>query len=268
MIRVIPSELDPEVVAGIDARLDGVERDERVRVVWAIESGSRAWGFPSPDSDYDGRFLYVRRRENYLSLWPERDVIETPLDAIFDVNGWDLAKTVRLLVKGNATVGEWLRSPIVYRGDVTFRDGMLGLAEQVADRVLLARHYLHVGRHQWELAAERSLKKVFYAVRPAATLRWLRVNPGSTVPPMNLGELLEQCEPRADVAGEIADLIELKAVTRELGSGTVPPAIKAFVLDEFDRADEVTARADQIDRSAARALAQEYFERAVETFAP
>ena len=265
-MRAVPDSLDPAVVREIDERLDGVERDDEVRVLWAVESGSRAWGFPSPDSDYDGRFIYVRPRREYSSLWPGRDVIETPLDRIFDVNGWDLAKAVRLVVKGNGTVAEWLRSPIVYRGDETFRDGLLALAEQVADRALLGRHYLHVGRRQWELTGTRSLKKVFYAVRPAATLRWLRLHPEETIPPMNLLELLAECDPDAQVADDIGALIELKSRTRELGSGEVPASIQHFVLEEFGIADEQFADALATDRREARAAAQHYFDEAIQRF--
>jgi hypothetical protein len=101
--RAVPSSLDTTVVAEIDRRLSAASAEHGVRIPWAIESGSRAWGFPSPDSDYDCRFLFIRPREQYLSLWPARDVIETPLDNTYDVNGWDLAKTVKLVVKGNAT---------------------------------------------------------------------------------------------------------------------------------------------------------------------
>jgi predicted nucleotidyltransferase len=266
-MRAVPDELDPGIVRDIDARLDGVERAEGVRVLWAVESGSRAWGFPSPDSDYDGRFIYVRPRREYSSLWPGRDVIETPLDRIFDVNGWDLGKAVRLVVKGNGTVAEWLRSPIVYRGNVDFRDGLLALAEHVADRALLGRHYLHVGRRQWELTGTRSLKKVFYAVRPAATLRWLRLHPEATIPPMNLIELLAECEPDADVERDIHALIAVKAVTRELGSGEVPASIQRFVLEEFGLADEQFADALATDRRGARDRAQRYFDDALEKFA-
>lgn len=101
-VRSIPPSMDSDVVAEIDRRLRAVEQNDDVQIPWAIESGSRAWGIPSPDSDYDCRFLFVRNRDRYLSLWPERDVIETPLDKTFDVNGWDLAKSVRLIAKGNA----------------------------------------------------------------------------------------------------------------------------------------------------------------------
>jgi uncharacterized protein len=154
-MRAIPPSLDPAVVAEIDARLASVATEHQVTIPWAIESGSRAWGFPSPDSDYDCRFIYVSPPERYLSLWPARDVIETPLDTVFDVNGWDLAKTLQLLVKGNATPVEWLRSPIVYSGDADFRDELLDVASQVVDPVLLQRHYLHVGHNQWSGLADR-----------------------------------------------------------------------------------------------------------------
>ena len=107
-MRAIRASLDVDVVAEIDRRLASVSRDHGVRIPWAIESGSRAWGFPSPDSDYDCRFIFVRPAEVYLGLWPARDVINTPLDAVFDVNGWDLAKAVRLVARGNATAIEWV----------------------------------------------------------------------------------------------------------------------------------------------------------------
>jgi hypothetical protein len=99
-VRNIPDQLDPSAVARIDARLAGVETDHHVVIGWAVESGSRAWGFASPDSDYDCRFLYVHPIDAYLSPWLPRDVIETPLDHVCDVNGWDVRKAVDLMVRG------------------------------------------------------------------------------------------------------------------------------------------------------------------------
>ena len=96
MICTLTDGFDAATVERIQARLDEVERDHGVRVLWAVESGSRAWGFPSPDSDYDCRFFYVRRHDDYLSPWRPRDVIETLLDDVLDVNGWDLIKAIRL----------------------------------------------------------------------------------------------------------------------------------------------------------------------------
>lgn len=258
-MRAIPPSLDPGVVAAIDLRLTEAERDHDMRIAWAIESGSRAWGFPSPDSDYDARFLYVRPSAAYLSPWTMRDVLEWPPDGIYDVNGWDLAKALRLLVKGNATVTEWLRSPIVYRGDEAFRDDFLDLAEAVLDPVLLGRHYVHVGLQQWDLAQSGSLKKVFYSLRPAAVLAWLAANPGRVVPPMTLQEALTQSDAPAAVVEESTRLVELKAVTREMGRGEAPAAIVDFVHTQLDQARAIYEDATPAPRTEAIARCEEFF---------
>ena len=230
-MRAIPPSFDPSAVAAIDARLAGVAREHGVRVPWAIESGSRAWGFASPDSDYDCRFFFVRPRAAYTALWPARDVIETPLEGLLDVNGWDVGKAIRLASAGNATGGEWLRSPWVYDGDPAFRDDLLALVDRVVEPVRLRRHYLHVGRAQWSRAADGEdvvrLKRVFYAIRPALTLRWLDDHAG--VPPMSVDELLAQADVPADVREEVARLRMLKSRTRELGTAPVPRAIADWV---------------------------------------
>lgn len=98
----------------IVSKLHEIEQMEKVRILLAVESGSRAWGFASPDSDYDVRFIYIRDKEDYLRLNTMRDVIELPVDEVLDINGWDLQKTLRLLYKSNPTLFEWFSSPIVY----------------------------------------------------------------------------------------------------------------------------------------------------------
>lgn len=209
-MRAIPADLDPRVVADIDATLDAIVRDEGVAIPWAIESGSRAWGFPSPDSDYDGRFLYVRPSADYLSIWPRRDVIEMPLVGELDVNGWDLAKALRLMLKGNAVVLEWLQSPIVYRGDAAFRDALLDLGRRHADRGAIGRHYLHLGERQRRtyFGDDKSVavKKLFYALRPAAALRWLRMHADAAMPPMHFPTLMAECDPPRDLAALTKEL--------------------------------------------------------------
>ena len=263
-MRAIPDSMDAAIVAAIDERLARLEADDGVRIVWAIESGSRAWGFPSPDSDYDARFFYLRSLGDYLSPWPRRDVLETPLDKIFDVNGWDVAKALRLLVKGNGTVTEWLRSPIVYGGRVEFRDDLLALAEQVTDRAMLGRHYLHIGRDQWAIATSTgSLKKVFYALRPAAILAWFEQNPDRVVPPMDLATLLAESDPPADVVAASAELVALKAETRELGRGEVPPVISRFIEDQYLRAEALFEEAARHENADAIARCEEFFSRVV-----
>ena len=266
-MRTLPDSLDPAVVAEIDHRLEASADEYGVTIPWAIESGSRAWGFPSPDSDYDCRFIYVRKPETYVSLWPVRDVIETPLDKIFDVNGWDLAKTVQLLVKGNATVTEWLNSPIVYSGNEAFRDGLLELARQVVNPALIGRHYLHVGRYQWNAeSTDVPIKRHFYALRSAASLRWIVLHPGEGIPPMDLPTLLAECDPPADVVGDITELLALKAVTRELGTGQIVPSIGRFILEQYELGDRLYENANTSVSADATALANEYFRGAIVEF--
>jgi hypothetical protein len=241
-MRTIPADFDRAAVAAIDARLAAIRAEQKVAMPLVIESGSRAWGFPSPDSDYDCRFLYVRREDDYLSPWPRRDVIETPLTDDLDVNGWDLAKALKLLLKGNAVVIEWLMSPVAYAVDTEFRDDLAALAARHVGAHRIARHYLHLGERQRRVFLAEGgpirLKKIFYALRPATALRWLRLHPGESVAPMHFPTLMQDCEAPADVRTITADLIARKAQTRELGSALLPKPIASFIDEEFAIAGE------------------------------
>ena len=237
-MRNIPPEMDAGCVARIDGLLDRVAEERQVFLPLAIESGSRAWGFPSPDSDYDCRFIFVRRISQHLSPWPARDVIEFPPEGDLDANGWDLGKAVRLLLKGNAVIVEWLRSPVIYRGDAWFRDGFLEFARQAATREAIGRHYLHLGERQRRVyfgdGSSVAQKKIFYALRPAATLRWLRMRPAEAIAPMHFPTLMAECDPPAALRSEVSDLMNRKAVTRELGAAALSPAVARFIDSEFE----------------------------------
>lgn len=236
-LRSIAPGMATEIVARVDERLDAIAAEQSVRIALAVESGSRAWGFPSLDSDYDCRFVFVRPLAEYLTPWPRRDVIETPIEGLLDVNGWDLGKAVQLLVKGNAVIIEWLTSPIVYRGESRFRDEMLDLARRVATRERVAWHYLYLGAAQWEKHAgtggDIAQKKIFYILRPAAALRWLRLNPGEAIAPMHFPTLFDACDPPAGVRDIALTLMRRKAETRELGAAPFPAPLAAFIETEF-----------------------------------
>lgn len=181
---------------------------------------------------------------------------------MLDVSGWDLLKAVRLAENGNATVTEWLRSPIVYCGDPDFRDALLALCDDLADRSRIGRHYLHVGRDHWARsgAAEGdvvALKRVFYALRPAAALHWMRLNAGVT-PPRNLQQLFAESPPSGDVSDAVDRLVAAKATTRELGAGVVDPPLRRWVEHEFDLAAKEYERASAVGIDK-RAVAAEAF---------
>jgi hypothetical protein len=270
-IRHIHPGMAADRVARVDAMFEAIEREHGVKIALAVESGSRAWGFPSPDSDYDGRFLYVRPIDDYLSVWPRRDVIEFPPDGEIDVNGWDVVKALALLVKGNAVVIEWLMSPIAYRGDAKFRSAFLSLAHEVAPRAAIGRHYLKLGQRQRQLFLDQdrpaALKKVFYVMRSAATLRWLRLHPGISVAPMNYLDLMAQCAPPDAVAKASDDLLRRKAQTRELGAAPIPAALAAFIDDELQAAGVYDTRIVPRDETA-RKSAETFFRAVVRRFYP
>lgn len=262
-MRAIPNNFPAEPLSQVDALLDSIERDHNAKILVAIESGSRAWGFPSPDSNFDCRFVYVRRLNDYLSPWAPRDVIETPMIGDMDVNGWDLAKALKLMLKGNAVIIEWLMSPIIYRGNTKFRQEMLSLAHAHADRESIARHYLHLGVRQRNTyfadGKNVALKKIFYALRPAAALRWLRLNPSAKLPPMHFPTLLVESDPPADIVPIIDDLLARKASTKELGTGCLPLPIKQFIDEEFETATSVFEQMPKRASSAARSELSHFY---------
>lgn len=266
-LRHVPESFDPDVLAEIDRRLEQTCADESVFIPLAVESGSRAWGFPSPDSDYDCRFVFVRPVDHHVSPWPRRDVIETPLDKVFDVNGWELGKALKLLLKGNAVIIEWLKSPVIYRGEAWFRHALLDFAERFAERGLIARHYLHLGERQRRLYFPDELavpqKKIFYALRPAAALRWLRLHPAAAVAPMNFPLLMAESAPPDDVAALVEDLLRRKAITHELGTEPLPTAISRFIDEEFALARTQFERPDAVPSPQAREAAERLYQQIV-----
>ena len=104
-----------EIVQLIKEKLSQIEERENIRILYACESGSRAWGFASSDSDYDVRFIYVRPKEFYLKLENTCDTLECELNEIYDISGWDLKKMLRLLNRSNPSIFEWAASPLVYK---------------------------------------------------------------------------------------------------------------------------------------------------------
>jgi uncharacterized protein len=240
----------------IEARLDAIEATENVRILLAVESGSRAWGFPSPDSDYDVRFLYVRRRDWYLDLRAGRDVIERPIVEEIDLSGWDIRKALGILLKSNAVVSEWIESPIRYRPEDPSITTLRALADDVLDARALAHHYANLGRN----AAERWLdgdgdvpvKKYFYALRPALAMRCLRMNPTSR-PPMNLQKLIAACDLEAGLTADINTLVEAKRRTKERANGARITRLDAMIRAELSRTTDVPGRSDTNEKDAAHA---------------
>ena len=111
----------------IKERLDIIQRERNINILYACESGSRAWGFASPDSDYDVRFIYARKLNDYLAITNRADVMEYPISEVLDISGWELRKTLQLFLKSNAPLYEWLQSPVIYKNDALFADELIAL---------------------------------------------------------------------------------------------------------------------------------------------
>ncbi|WDF78812.1 nucleotidyltransferase domain-containing protein [Mucilaginibacter sp. KACC 22773] len=167
-----------------------LEQSENIKILYACESGSRAWGFASPDSDFDVRFIYSRPANDYLSIVEMPDVVGLPVNEVLDIGGWDLKKTLKLFMKSNAPLYEWLQSPIVYRQDDVFADELRSLMPGYFSLRSAGNHYLSMAHNTLrnDLQAEEvKLKRYFYALRPALACRWIVEK--QTVPPMEFDKL-------------------------------------------------------------------------------
>lgn len=172
-------------------KLNEIEKAHNIRILHAVESGSRAWGFPSPDSDYDVRFIYVRPPEFYLKLEKTRDVIELPISDMLDINGWDLNKALRLLHSSNPTLFEWMSSPIVYL-QTEFIDQLQPILDQYFSCRSGLYHYLSMADGNYREYLKGDLvraKKYFYVLRPVLACRWILHK--HTKPPMLFSELMD-----------------------------------------------------------------------------
>lgn len=228
----------------IDLDLRAIEERHGVRILFAIESGSRAWGFPSPDSDYDVRFVYAHPYAWYLSLGQRRDVIERPITGDLDIAGWDLRKAMGLLLKPNPVLLEWLDSPIRYRWRSEPTMALADLSGTVAHHRACWHHYRRLAtRHRSTYVDGRDrvpVKKYFYLLRPVLALRWMRLIPG-TPPPMRFQDLMAGTDLPSPVIDRLHRLVALKARTRELGEEPHDPVFDALVEAELTHADRPPA---------------------------
>lgn len=217
-------------------KLADIEKRYPVKILYACESGSRAWGFPSPDSDYDVRFIYAFEQDTYLSFLPEKDIIELPVNEVLDITGWDLRKAIQLTMKRNITLYEWLQSPIVYREMEGFRDGLWKLIREGYSPVSSVFHYLSLARNSMEAGLqgeEVKLKKYFYVLRALLTARWAADK--LSVPPMEFRPLLALLQDRPDLVATIEDLLERKKTADEKTLIPVQAALQQYIEEEFER---------------------------------
>lgn len=219
----------------IIAALRRIEKDERVKILLALESGSRAWGFASTDSDWDVRFIYLRPPEWYLSIQKRRDVLEYPLSDALDISGWDLRKTLGLFAKSNPPLFEWLRSPMVYLESFSTAEQLRRLSVDFFSPRSCLHHYLHMaqGNFREYLQGTRvRTKKYFYVLRPVLACRWIEAH--GDMPPMEFEKLVDDGLPKT-LRPIVADLLRRKRAGEELDDGPRIPKLNAFLRREIER---------------------------------
>lgn len=233
---------EKEILQEIQKKLKEIEAIEKVRILYAIESGSRSWGFASPDSDYDVRFIYVRTKEDYLRLDQKRDIIEWQLDAVFDINGWDIRKVLTQFHKSNTTVFEWSNSPIVYDQREEWNTVYHTAKEYFSVKAALY-HYYGVAKStycQFLTGEEVNYKKYFYALRPLLSCHYIWEH--RCPPPIVFDELLETELPE-ELKKDIQELVEKKKQTLEGDKHLPIPRIQDFIVRELElwkgRAEEI-----------------------------
>ena len=214
-------------------KLKEIEEKEDVRIIMAVESGSRAWGFPSYDSDFDVRFVYVRKLEDYLKLEKIKDMIEWQLDEKLDINGWDLKKALQLMYDSNPTIFEWCSSPIVYRSSETFEE-LKNIKDEYYSRKKNIYHYWHMAINNYENYLKEDnvrLKKYFYVLRPLLAAKWIIDK--KTFPSMLFSELVD-AELSDELRGIVDKLLEMKFKSSEMGISTRIKELDDFINEELD----------------------------------
>lgn len=219
----------------IEAALQQVAQKYKVRILYAVESGSRAWGFASPNSDWDVRFIYIHPTDAYLTIDEKRDVIEEMLPNDLDLSGWDIRKTLKLFRKSNPPLLEWLRSPHVYHESGDFICKLRELETHFFSPKSCMHHYLGMGHRNYKAYFQSDtarLKKYLYVLRPILACRWIENR--DEMAPMLFQDLVDGEVKDEKVRVAIQDLLALKMAGDEMGEAPRMPILDAFIEHEFE----------------------------------
>ncbi len=234
----LKTNIDPSVFNEVQEHLKKIEEEHNVTVVQAIESGSRAWGFPSPDSDYDVRFVYVHPKDWYLSLFEKRDVIELPINAELDIAGWDLRKALKLANNANAVIQEWMISPIVYMQS-SHAEQLQNLIGRAFNPIGAYHHYRSMAKKAYfdiENSEQKKLKRFFYFVRATLSAKWILEN--QTMPSIVFYDVLEGLIESEGMLESVSRLIEQKSLEPERSLLEVPADVFVFFVSMFESLEE------------------------------
>ncbi|MEE4245755.1 MAG: nucleotidyltransferase domain-containing protein [Kangiellaceae bacterium] len=251
--------IDSSIREDIISRLKMTEKKYDVKILMAIESGSRAWGFASPNSDYDVRFIYANKPDWYLAvdLEDRRDVIEYPIVDDIDLNGWDVRKALKLFWKSNPAFVEWIQSPISYIDDGTFRDEALKLLPEIYSPEKGIYHYRSMAKTNYRgyLREEMvPLKKYFYVLRPLFSIQWLEKY--GTAAPIEFEKVLSLVSDN-QLLDEVHLLLERKKVSEEKMLAPAIPVLNRYIERQLERLENI--KLPKTDRSMEMVQLNELF---------
>lgn len=215
-------------------KLKEIENLEQIKILYAVESGSRGWGFESKDSDYDVRFIYAHTLDWYLSIKDKRDVIEYPVSKQLDFSGWDIKKALKLFNKSNPPLYEWLSSPIIYLEREGFAQKLRELMSEFYSPTSCIHHYLSMakGSYNTYLTDEKvNIKKYFYALRPVFACMWIEKY--KTIPSMEFKKLFKAQKLDNKLKDEIQSLLTRKKSGEELDNEARIELINKFLEEKI-----------------------------------
>lgn len=214
----------------IQTKLSQLEEEYGIRILLAVEAGSRAWGFSSPDSDWDIRFIYIHRPQWYLTVEPGRDTLERSFEEEkLDLAGWDLRKALSLFRQTNPSLLEWLHSPIIYRQDVRFVDALQALEPLSFNPIKAMHHYINIMRCLYEEHIQSegyNLRDYLYYLRSLLASIWIVTH--QSTPSVRFTDLVEGTVSDPIIREAIGKLLALKRESKEHDQSAVAPELIDF----------------------------------------
>ena len=224
----------------IEKEIVNLEAKHDIKILYAVESGSRAWGFASTDSDWDVRYIYIHKLDWYLRIdQNKKDTQEEILPNDLDLSGWELKKALRLFRKSNPAMLEWLRSPIIYHEKYQTAEKMRELGKKFFNPKSCMYHYLSMAKGNFKEFLQKDLvrtKKYFYVLRPVLVCDWIKET--NTFPPIEFQDLVDSQVKDEQIETEIAELLKKKIAGDELKQQPKNEVLNKFLGEKIDFYDK------------------------------
>ncbi|MFA8300206.1 MAG: DNA polymerase beta superfamily protein [Hyphomicrobiales bacterium] len=224
----------------IQSYLNKLEQEYNIEILLAVETGSRAWGFPSPDSDYDIRMIYKHPVDWYISIDDPKDTIELMLDNNeIDITGWDVRKSLQLLRISNAALLERIQSNIIYKVNESFLSDLKVLSLDYYSRISTIHHYISMAKKCFEDVSNTEkykLKRFFYGLRAALNCMYILNN--ADIPPISFPEVVNCLNISNECKSRIFELIQLKSTINEDYLHTGEKELISLMSNSIDIAEQ------------------------------